>query len=685
MPEYNIPIPFPANPDYSRQAVEVPGTRKPGQTGHYRSTAYPFMTLESPGTLTTCWEIFEEGLHRSKGGPLFGRRPLVSTSPLKFADHYEWDSWHRIDERRRAIGSALCNLFRKGVLGGGQLETVGIWSKNSPEWQLVDTALHAYAKVGVALYDTLGKDSVEYIINHAETTVVFATSDHAQFLLQLGPSVPKLKIVVIMDDIPIESKNILVAWGKDKGIQVLGLLDLEAIGAADLVEPVRPGPGQLATICYTSGTTGNPKGALLTHGNLANAVNAQLTGYVPDGDVCAISYLPLAHIYEARPPSVRSRQIPARSDPHHSQRVMALCNIAMGGRIGYSTGDPLRLLEDMQILKPTFVAAVPRVLNRVYQAAMANASAPGLKGMLFRRATEVKLQQLHATGQRTHALYDRLVFSKVAAVFGGRVQLMSCGSAPISAAAMDFLRMGMGCDLLEAGTVGPPCANTEIKLIDVPSMSYFAEDKPFPRGEICFRGDHSFQGYYKDEKNTKSTIDADGWIHTGDVGLIDERGRLKIIDRVKNIMKLAQGEYVALENIENVYSSCPLVAQVFVYGDSLQSYILAVVVPDPVLLSQLLSKLGKNVSSDNVAGLQESLSDPKVNAAILSELTKTAQENKLKGFEMVKRIHLTMEPFTVENGCLTPTFKIKRKETYEKFKNELDALYALPLSVSSRL
>ncbi|EPT05970.1 hypothetical protein FOMPIDRAFT_1021105 [Fomitopsis schrenkii] len=676
MSEFNIPVPFPEKVDYSRQAIEVPGTKRPGQTGHYRSTAFPFLTLESPGALTTCWEIFEEGLRRSNGGPCFGRRPIVSKEPLKFADHYVWESWPQIDGRRRAIGSALHSLFRKGVLGGGALDTVGIWSKNTPEWQLLDCALHAYGKVGVALYDTLGKDAVEYIINHAETTVVFASSDHVQFLLKLAPSVPKLKVVVILDEIPVESKDILVAWGKDRNVQVLGLRDLEAMGAADLVEPVRPRADQLATICYTSGTTGNPKGALLTHGNLANAVHAQLCGFTIQDNVCAISYLPLAHIYE---------------------RVMALCNIAVGGRIGYSTGDTLRLLEDIQILKPTFVAAVPRVLNRVYQVAMATASAPGLKGKLFRHATEVKLQQLRGTGQRTHALYDRLVFSKVAAVFGGQVQLMSCGSAPISAPAMDFLRLSLLCDLLEgygmtenggtcthvwqydpssSGTVGPPLCNTEIKLIDVPSMGYSAEDKPFPRGEICFRGDHSFKGYYKDEKNTSSTIDTDGWIHTGDVGLVDESGRLKIIDRVKNIMKLAQGEYVALENIENVYSSCPLVAQAFVYGDSLQSYVLAVIVPDPVLLSNILAKLGKSVSADDLPALQEAVGDPKVNAAVLSEITKTAEENQLKGFETVKRIHLTMDPFTVENECLTPTFKIKRKETYAKYKKELDALYA---------
>ncbi|OSX65186.1 hypothetical protein POSPLADRAFT_1065120 [Postia placenta MAD-698-R-SB12] len=685
--KFNVEIPFPPDADYSRQSAEVPGTRKPGQTGHYRTTAYPLLTLQSPGTFTTLTEIFDEGLSRSAGGPLFGHRPLLSPKPLLYAPRYEWVSWPQVNTRRRAIGSALHNLFRSGTLGGGEMETVGIWSRNIPEWQIVDLALHAYSKVGVSLYDTLGKDAVEYIINHAEITVVFVTPDHIPFLLNLAPRVPNLKLIVSLHNLSAESKTILDAWGKEKNIQVINLLELEEMGTANPIEPITPTPHQLATICYTSGTTGNPKGVLLTHGNLTNAVHAQLSAYDTTTDRCAISYLPLAHIYE---------------------RVMSLCNVAVGGRIGFSTGDPLRLLEDIQILKPTFVAAVPRVLNRIYQAAMVAASAPGLKGKLFNLATEAKLHRLHATGVRTHALWDRLVFSKVAAALGGKVMLMACGSAPISPTVMDFLRIALLCDILEgfygmtenggscthvwpndpssSGTVGPPIPNTELKLIDVPAMGYTAEDKPNPRGEICFRGDHTFKGYYKDEKNTKATIDDEGWVHTGDVGEIDQCGRLKIVDRVKNIMKLAQGEYVALENIENVYSACPLVAQLFVHGDSLQSYLLAVVVPEPIQFAAFLSKLyHKTVSPEDIKTLEQATKDPKVNAATLAELSKEAQSQKLKGFEMIKRIHLTMEPFSVENGCLTPTLKIRRKETYGKFKRELDALYDQSVPSTSKL
>jgi len=168
MSEYNVPILFPQNADYLTQSAEVPGTRKPGQTGHYRGTAFPFLTLQSPGTFRTLTEIFDEGFKRSDNGPIFGHRPLVSQKPLKYAGYYQWQTWPQVDVRRRAIGSALQKLFRTGALGGGQLETVGIWSRNIPEWQIVDLALHAYGKIGVSLYDTLGKDSVGETISVLE-------------------------------------------------------------------------------------------------------------------------------------------------------------------------------------------------------------------------------------------------------------------------------------------------------------------------------------------------------------------------------------------------------------------------------------------------------------------------------------------------------------------------------------
>jgi len=209
-------------------------------------------------------------------------------------------------------------------------------------------------------------------------------------------------------------------------------------------------------------------------------------------------------------------------------------------------------------------------------------------------------------------------------------------------------------------------------------MGYTSEDKPYPRGEILVRGDNCFTTYYKDEKNTKETVDDEGWIHTGDVGAIDEYGRFKIIDRVKNIMKLAQGEYVALEKVENLLSSCPIVGQIFVHGDSLQSYLLGIVIPDPVQLAALVAKIhGTTVSPEDGTALDEAVKDPKVVSAVLAMLTADGVHHGLQGFEMVKRIHVSMEQFSVETNTMTPTMKLRRKEAYLKYKPELDGLYAL--------
>jgi len=233
-------------------------------------------------------------------------------------------------------------------------------------------------------------------------------------------------------------------------------------------------------------------------------------------------------------------------------------------------------------------------------------------------------------------------------------------------------------DPTSSGTVGPPQPINEIKLIDVPNMGYTSEDKPHPRGELCVRGHNCFKSYYKDESNTANTIDKEGWLHTGDVVEIDKCGRVKIIDRVKNIMKLAQGEYVALEKIENSYSSSPLISQIFVHGDSLQSFLLAIIVPDPVQLAAIASNVfGKKVAAGDIHMLSMACEDERVNEEVLASISKEAKRNRLNGFEVIKRIHLSMDPFTIENGTMTPTMKIRRHDAYAKFKTELDNLYTL--------
>ncbi|KAI0256465.1 long-chain-fatty-acid-CoA ligase [Lactifluus subvellereus] len=683
-------IPVPENIDFKRQALEVPGTKQPGQTAHYRNAIFGYVDLNTPGSLTTLPEVFDAGYALSKDSTFLGYRPVASKSPLRYADHYVWQTYAEVNERRRNLGSAVHSLFESGTVGGGgEYPTVGLWSPNRPEWVLIELALNAYGKVGVSLYDTLGDEAL-FSIDHAHITLIFTTSHHLARLFKVAPRHPHLKLIVVIDELEPEAKRFADGWSHSQGVKLQQLSELEEFGKKHHRDVSLPSPSDLATICYTSGTTSLPKGVLLTHGNLAMAVQSNLYGYAigPDERVILLSYLPLAHIYE---------------------RVNQLAVIALGGAIGFFTGDPLRLLEDAQILKPNFFPSVPRVLNRIYQAAMVAGNVPGLKGALFRRAVRTKLDNLHSTGAVTHPLWDRLIFRKIQAVLGGNLKFVVSGSAPISADVLDFLKIALACEVTEGllhlsyfscsygmtensavctrclsgdpaagGTVGPPQPAAEMKLVDVPAMKYTAEDKPFPRGEICCRGGSVFSEYYKDEQNTKGAVDADGWVHTGDIGEIDDCGRFRIIDRVKNIMKLAQGEYVALEKIEDVYSRVPIAMQVFVYGNSLKSYLIGVVVPDPTHFAAFASRiLERRVDAANVQVLKELCNDPRIVDSILKELNKKAAKS-LKGFEQLRRIHLSLDPFSIDDNTLTPTLKLRRRDAYDKFKVVLDALYDLP-------
>ncbi|KAG8887967.1 hypothetical protein FRB98_008640 [Tulasnella sp. 332] len=628
---------------------------------------FPYGTL--PGKVLP--DLFDSGLAYGRDKNFLGHRQVISEHPLVLGKEYIWQSYGQIDKRRRNIGSAMEYKFKSGIYAqGGEFETIGIWSINQPDWQVLDLACQAYNKVSVSLYDTLGPDACEYIINHAEISLVFSTSQHIPTLLTIAHKTPTMKTIVSMAKLHPSTKEVLSRWGKERGIEIMDLPEFEALGEKHLIAPLPVGPDTVASICYTSGTTNNPKGVVLTHGNLTSAALGCMHGSDYTDKTVLLSYLPLAHIYE---------------------RVLEIVTITFGGSIGYFSGDPLRLIEDAQVLKPDFFPSVPRVLNRLYQAAMQNTKAPGLKGALFRKAIETKLHYLHATGENKHMLYDRLVFSKVQAVLGGRVKTIISGSAPISRDCMDFLKIGFACDVLEGygltetcatatlgwhndptstTMIGPPRVCNEIKLLDAPSMNYLSTDKPNPRGELLVRGPNVFSRYFKDEKNTKEAIDPEGWFHTGDVAEVDAQGRFRIIDRIKNIMKLAQGEYVALEKIENTYSSCPVVGQLYVHGDSLRDHLIAVVVPDPVVLSQVV---GYDASGSN---LRKACDDPKTADKVLKMLSETAHKAGLKGFEQIKAVHLTTEPFSVENNMMTPTFKVRRRDAALFFKEVLDALYA---------
>ncbi|XP_073800741.1 long-chain-fatty-acid--CoA ligase 1a isoform X3 [Danio rerio] len=378
-----------------------------------------------------------------------------------------------------------------------------------------------------------------------------------------------------------------------------------------------------------------------------------------------ISYLPLAHMFE---------------------RVVEGVLLCHGAKIGYFQGDIRLLMDDLKNLKPTIFPVVPRLLNRMFDKIFGQANTP-LKRWLLDFATSRKEAELKSGVVRKDSMWDKLIFSKVQASLGGRVRLMITGAAPVSPTVLTFLRAALGCQFYEgygqtectagctmslpgdwtAGHVGAPLPCNFVKLVDVAEMNYFAANG---EGEVCVKGPNVFQGYLKDPEQTSGAVDKAGWLHTGDIGKWLPNGTLKIIDRKKHIFKLAQGEYIAPEKIENIYIRSDPVAQVFVHGDSLQACLVGVVVPDPDFLPGWAKNRGIEGSFNDLCKSKE------VKNAILEDMIQLGKEAGLKSFEQVRDIALHLEMFSVQNGLLTPTLKAKRTELKSRFREQIDQLYA---------
>ncbi|RWR93760.1 AMP-dependent synthetase/ligase [Cinnamomum micranthum f. kanehirae] len=746
-------------------SVVLPEKLQTGKWNVYRSARFPLKLVSrfpDHPHIGTLHDNFVHAVDTFQDFKYLGTRVRVDGT----VGEYKWMTYGEAGTARSAIGSGLIyhgipkealNIYylmeerRVSIFSHQkifycllleQVACIGIYFINRPEWVIVDHACSAYSYISVPLYDTLGPDAVKYVVNHASVETIFCTSLTLSTLLSFLSEIPTVRVIVVVgstdENVPSLPSN--------TGVEIVSYSKLLHQGINNLQQFRPPKPEDIATICYTSGTTGTPKGAVLTHGNLiANVAGSSLSVKCSSADV-SISYLPLAHIYE---------------------RVNQILGAYYGTAVGFYQGDNLKLMDDLAALRPTVFCSVPRLYNRIYSGITNAVKMSGvLRERLFNAAYNAKKQAIlnditpelkadertaidlgiqsqsikkigpHQKIPDQHSrdpspIWDKLVFNKIKEKLGGRVRFMGSGASPLSPDVMDFLRICFGGQIAEGygmtetscvissmdegdmltGHVGSPNPACEIKLVDVPEMNYTSDDQPYPRGEICVRGPIVFKGYYKDDVQTREVLDVEGWLHTGDIGLWLPEGRLKIIDRSsysqaassivllkcmcrlvllnwnpymyegyslgveaarkKNIFKLAQGEYIAPEKIENVYANCQFIAQCFIYGDSLSSCLVAIVSVDQDVLKAWAASQGIHFED-----FKRLCDDSRARAAVLTDMDAVGREAQLRGFEFAKAVTLVPEPFTLENGLLTPTFKIKRPQARAYFAKAISDMYA---------
>ena len=662
------------------------GEEKPGETRALRHVEIgdkPLREVNSFG-VETIWDCFEKVAKSSRAtANCLGTREKISKN--EFGKRYIWKTYQEV------YNDAL--LFARGVddLGlcpqvttdhDGDFKFIGIYSRNRVEWVVADLGSHANSVTVVTIYDTLGDQAIEFILQQTQlTTIVIEEKGVAKILgLAKQHKVGKLQHLILLDEIEQSVIDELVSVGINTHTYQ-EILDKGKQNKDAKLEKAKP--ETICTICYTSGTTGLPKGAMISHHALLSEVEILTAcNFKLEYSDVYLSFLPLAHSME---------------------RLIITVVLSHGFAAGFYSGSPARLIEDAQILKPTAICGVPRIFQRIYDAIYDKINKSDfLSKTLALQGISAKLDDYHKTGNVHNVFWDNLVFGKIRDILGGKVRFMLTGSAPMAPEVVAFIKIAFSTILIEGygqtencagmllskandntcGHVGGPGFANEVKLVDVPELEYTSKDKnpetgdPEPRGEICIRGPVLFKGYLNDKENTAKTIDKDGWQHTGDIGVIlTKRGNaIRIIDRVKNIFKLSQGEYLAPEKLENVLVKHHYIEQIWIYGDSLQNYLVAVVVPRVHTVIDFLKTKGIEATKENVTQYYD---DVDLKNDIVKQLEVFGKENGFKGFEIVKKVYISKEPFTVENDLVTPTLKIKRHVAKKKFQNEINEMYGI--------
>ena len=622
-----------------------------------------------------------------KDKPCLGRRLKIGTNSNKkpiFDSKYTFFTYgevHTMTENfAKNFHMRKSNLVIEDEYQNHKMELIGIYAKNCIEWIIADMGCQMNSVTTCTLYSTFGSDAFNFICNQTKIKTLIISPDLTDNVCEMKQKydLENLSKIILFD------MTTYCDFNKEKeklnkvGFEVLSfqndfLKENKEISDSELILSK---PETILTICYTSGTTGNPKGVMLNQKNLRAVIDSVIRDSdVPlDENSVHISYLPLAHIFE---------------------RMVISAAMSKGVKIGFITGSVrTTLMEDMKLLKPTILFCVPRVLQTIRDKIFDGFdSLPALKKRLAYKAYQTKLENFNKYQTIFHYFYDKLIFNKIRNMFGGNLQIICCSGAPLPRPLANDIKIllstpiaeGYGmtelsgsafctnCYDLSNITQGGVTSSTKIKLENIPELGYTYDNEVdgyiCPTGEMCLKGPIVFQGYYKNDEENRKCFDSEGYFHSGDVGRIFPQygNGLIVIDRKKEIFKLSQGEYIIPIKLESVYTRSRFVTQIMIYGNSNMNNIIAIIQPDE-----------KNCANElriSVDEIKDKKYDNKIKEIMRDDLGKLANESSLNGLERVKYMIITFEGFTIENKCMTPSMKIARKNVQKLFQEDIDKIY----------
>jgi len=615
--------------------------------------------LQLPSDLQNAQVLYLRSMEKFRDREYIGSRKVVNGERQSY---FTFMKYGEADRFSRSFGSGLRKL---GVMNRSM---VCVFAENRPEWVLTMGSSYLFGFVMVALYDTFTTEALEFSIKNSQASFILVSRKNLSSLIKVSDeTLRQFRVVVSYDDLNMEEDLAAKEKLSELGVQTYDFRTVCEMGNPEEMDFAKIDPEQLLYICYSSGTTGFPKGVMISH----RCFITNLLGICNEGSEETfqrhLCYLPLSHVFE---------------------RMCTSCALYYGGKVGTFSGNVALLTQDLAALRPTVMIVVPRVLQRINEGIQSKLREGGaLTRFVFKAAWHGKNFCLKR--EMGTFVFDAIVFNKIKRMFGGCITQIVNGGAALPADIHELMQVILGTPIrpgyglseggsgnvlnplklqhIKYGTSGYPLSNVELRILKVPEF-----DDPGV-GEILMGGSGLCSGYLNDPEATNNlfTDSTHTWIHTGDIGKWDDDNSLVVVDRMRSIFKLNQGEYVAGDLLATYFEAAPLVSNIFVYGDSTRQYLIGIVIPNINSVKRLYNK--PNMTNEE---FEQYCNSQELEEAIMLQLTNIAKEKKLLGYQKVIAIKCVNDQWTVENGILSPTFKPKRKVLTARYSTLIDELYS---------